>query len=112
MYLDEFIRRTNQPVIYPTKLIQKIAHRLKYSVVLGCMEATMRKLICIILLTAMVSTQVGCFVPMWSSSPDRRARQLIFQSESFRHIPNIWERFWGLDMPDVATPYRTHGGVI
>ncbi|MBL4883843.1 MAG: hypothetical protein JKY95_04795 [Planctomycetaceae bacterium] len=72
----------------------------------------MRKLICIILLTAMVSTQVGCFLPMWSSSRDRRAKQLIFQSESFRHIPNIWERFWGLDMPDVATPYRTHGGVI
>ena len=41
-----------------------------------------------------------------------RARELIFTSEGLRHIPEIWERIWGLDMPDVATPYRTHGGVI
>ncbi len=57
-------------------------------------------------------TQVGCIVPIYSSSPDIRAKQLIFVSEGFRHIPEIWERIWGLDMPDVATPYRTHGGVI
>jgi hypothetical protein len=56
--------------------------------------------------------QSGCFVPIWSPSPERRAKQLIYQSESMRHIPDIWERIWGLDMPDVATPYRTHGGVI
>src|SRR5690606_292241 len=85
---------------------------LKDSVVRGCMEATMRKLICILLLATIAGTQVGCFVPIWSAQRDRRARQLIYQSESFRHIPDIWERIWGLDMPDVATPYRTHGGVI
>ena len=26
--------------------------------------------------------------------------------------PNDHERIWGLDAPDFATPYRTHGGVI
>jgi hypothetical protein len=56
--------------------------------------------------------QIGCIVPIYSSSPDIRARQLIFVSEGYRHIPEIWDRVWGLDMPDVATPYRTHGGVI
>ncbi len=56
--------------------------------------------------------QIGCIVPIYSSSPDVRARQLIFVSEGYRHIPEIWDRIWGLDMPDVATPYRTHGGVI
>ena len=56
--------------------------------------------------------QSGCVVPIWSPDPDTRVRQLIYQSENYRHIPNIWERIWGLDMPDVATPYRTHGGVI
>ncbi len=56
--------------------------------------------------------QIGCILPIYSSSPDVRARQLIFVSEGYRHIPEIWERMWGLDMPDVATPYRTHGGVI
>jgi hypothetical protein len=71
----------------------------------------MRKL----LITASIlaaTTGAGCFVPIYSSSPDVRARELIYASESLRQIPDIWERIWGLDMPDVETPYRTHGGVI
>jgi len=56
--------------------------------------------------------QIGCIVPIWSSSPDVRARQLIFTSENYRTIPEIWERMWFLEMPDVETPYRVHGGVI
>lgn len=72
----------------------------------------MRKLICVGLLLAATAFQTGCLVPYYSSRPDVRARQLIFTSEGLRHIPQIWERIWGLDMPDVATPYRTHGGVI
>lgn len=71
----------------------------------------MRKLIYAGLLLAAVTLQ-GCPVPYYSSSPDVRTRQLIFASEGLRHIPEIWERIWGFDMPDVATPYRTHGGVI
>ena len=72
----------------------------------------MRRSIATLILLVVATTQVGCFVPIWSSNRDDRARQLIFTSEGFRHIPRIWERIWGLDMPDVATPYRTHGGVI
>ena len=64
------------------------------------------------LMLATVALQSGCIVPIWSPNPDERVRQLIFQSENYRHIPRIWERFWGLDMPNLATPYRTHGGVI
>jgi hypothetical protein len=71
----------------------------------------MRKLTFTVLLAAAM-VQTGCIVPIWSSSRDDRARQLIYTSESLRHIPEIWERIWGLDMPDLATPYRTHGGVI
>lgn len=70
-----------------------------------------RLYIAVFMLAASLS-QVGCIVPIYSSSPDVRARQLIFVSEGYRHIPEIWDRIWGLDMPDVATPYRTHGGVI
>lgn len=70
------------------------------------------RLLVLALLLASVTSQVGCIVPIYSSSPDIRARQLIYVSENYRHIPEIWERIWGLDMPDVATPYRTHGGVI
>ncbi len=71
----------------------------------------MKKLLLVAVLLA-CGLQAGCVMPIYSSSPDRRARELIFVSEGLRHIPEIWERIWGLDMPDVATPYRTHGGVI
>ena len=55
---------------------------------------------------------VGCVLPIYDSSPYIRTRQLIFVSEGLRHIPRIWERIWSMEMPDLATPYRTHGGVI
>ena len=71
----------------------------------------MRKLVLSLLLATTVAS-VGCVVPMYSSDQVVRARQLIFVSEGLRHINDIWERIWGLDMPDLATPYRTHGGVI
>ncbi len=72
----------------------------------------MRKIATSLLFALLMGFQVGCFVPIWSPNPDLRVRQLIYQSESFRHIPEIWDRIWGFDMPDLATPYRTHGGVI
>ncbi len=72
----------------------------------------MRKLLLTSLLLAATFLEVGCIVPIYSSSRDVRARQLIYVSESLRHIPEIWERIWGLEMPDIATPYRTHGGII
>ena len=72
----------------------------------------MRRLILSGLFFGVIGVSEGCVMPIYSSSPDIRARQLINTSESLRQIPEIWERIWGLDMPDTATPYRTHGGVI
>ncbi len=72
----------------------------------------MRKVAVLTLFAVVTAIQVGCVVPIYSSSPDVRARQMIYVSEGFRHITEIWERIWGLDTPDFATPYRTHGGVI
>ncbi len=72
----------------------------------------MRKVVMAGLLLVAATVQVGCVVPIYSSAPDLRVKQLIYVSESLRHIPRIWERAWALEMPDVATPYRTHGGVI
>ncbi|MEW4487294.1 hypothetical protein KOR42_43220 [Thalassoglobus neptunius] len=72
----------------------------------------MRKLLLLLALTATLTASSGCVVPIWSATPDVRTKQLIYQSENYRHIPNIWERIWFLDMPDTGTPYRTHGGVI
>jgi hypothetical protein len=71
----------------------------------------MRKMVCVALLLVSVAVQVGCVIPMYSSDPVTRSRQLIYQSENLQ-INDIWERMWFLDMPDTATPFRTHGGVI
>ena len=77
------------------------------------MEAIMRNRLYIgVMLLVGTLGQLGCIVPIYSSSPDVRAKQLIFASESYRQTTEIWERIWGLDLPDLATPYRTHGGVI
>jgi hypothetical protein len=72
----------------------------------------MRKVILSAVLAATCAVQVGCIMPIYSSSADQRTRQLIYVSEGLRHVGEIWERIWGLDLPDLATPYRTHGGVI
>ena len=72
----------------------------------------MRKLFLYCAVLIVTGLQTGCVIPIYSANPDERVRQMIFTSEGLRHIPEIWERIWGLDMPDLETPYRTHGGVI
>lgn len=72
----------------------------------------MRRLICAALLGMAVASSTGCFSPIYSGDPVRRARQLIITSENMRSILDEWERFWFLDQPDHMTPYRTHGGII
>ena len=49
------------------------------------------------LLAVCTLANVGCVVPIYSSAPDLRARELIYTSESLRHIPDIWERIWFID---------------
>ena len=64
-----------------------------------------------VLLTAS-AVQVGCVMPIYSTTRDERTRELIYTSENFRQITEIWQRIWFLDQPDLATPYRVHGGII
>ncbi|NNJ26538.1 hypothetical protein [Alienimonas chondri] len=64
------------------------------------------------LLVGAAAIQTGCVVPIYATERDERARQLLYVSENLRHITRIWERIWFLDLPDSATPYRTHGGII
>ena len=64
------------------------------------------------LLLGGAAIQTGCVVPIYATERDERARQLLYVSENLRHITRIWERIWFLDLPDTATPYRTHGGII
>ena len=72
----------------------------------------MRKLILAGLLIGAAFHSVGCVLPIYSTERDERTRQLIYTSENLRQIPRIWERIWFLDQPDLATPYRVHGGII
>jgi len=68
-------------------------------------------ILCGVLFGSLISS-IGCVLPIYSSSRDTRARQLIYTSENFRQIVEIWDRIWFLDHPDFETPYRTYGGVI
>ena len=70
----------------------------------------MRKFVCAAMLWGGMT--LGCIIPIYSSNHDIRARQMIFHSEDLRQVPEIWERAWAMEMPDVVTPYRVHGGVI
>ena len=72
----------------------------------------MRRLITAILLAVALSTSTGCFLPIYSGDPARRAEQLIFTSEDLRCFNEQWERIWFLDQPDHMSPRRVHGGVI
>lgn len=72
----------------------------------------MRRFFYAMLLGLLLSTNVGCLIPIYSSERPRRTQQLIFNSEDMRQIRHIWERIWFLDMPDHMTPQRVHGGVI
>lgn len=72
----------------------------------------MRRLIGAALLAVALSTSTGCFLPIYSGDPARRAEQLIYTSEDLRTFVETWERLWFLDQPDHMSPRRVHGGVI
>ncbi len=72
----------------------------------------MRRVLQLALLTVCLSTSVGCMLPIYSATPERRVQQLLFTSEDLRMIVDEWERIWFLDSPSHLTPLRTHGGII
>ncbi len=72
----------------------------------------MRRLTTAVLLAVALSSSTGCFLPIYSGDPARRAEQLIFTSEDLRTFNEQWERIWFLDQPDHMSPKRVHGGVI
>lgn len=72
----------------------------------------MRRWVFGILLACLMTAQSGCFLPIYSADPARRAEQLIYTSENLRMLIEEWERIWFLDQPSHLTPHRAHGGVI
>ncbi|MCA9235802.1 MAG: hypothetical protein KDA44_10045 [Planctomycetales bacterium] len=59
-----------------------------------------------------LASNTGCFLPIYSADPARRAQQLIYSSENMRAMLDEWERIWFLDMPSHLTPHSVHGGII
>ena len=72
----------------------------------------MRRLILAATLGLVLSTNVGCFLPIYSGDPAVRTQELIFTSEDFRNILEEWRRIWFLDMPSHLAPMRIHGGIV
>lgn len=72
----------------------------------------MRKWFLTALVAVVLSTNVGCLIPLYSADPARRTRQLIFTSEDLSAALDEWERIWFLDQPSHMKPFPTHGGVI
>lgn len=72
----------------------------------------MRRWILSLALGCSLLSSTGCFVPIYSADPSRRAQQLFYTSENLRALLDEWERAWFLDMPTHLTPHSTHGGII
>lgn len=72
----------------------------------------MRRILCGLLLALVLSSSVGCLLPIYSADPARRAQQMLYTSEDLRSILDEWERFWFLDQPSHLKTQRVHGGVI
>jgi hypothetical protein len=61
---------------------------------------------------ACLSSLAGCFIPIYSATPERRVQQLLYTSEDLRAMVGEWERIWFVDQPSHLTPVRVHGGII
>jgi hypothetical protein len=71
-----------------------------------------RKLILGLIAVVGLAANSGCILNQYSSNPNERMQQLLYQSEDLRQINNEWRRFWFNDQPSHLTPERIHGGVL
>lgn len=70
----------------------------------------MRRLLLAVTAALMLSN-AGCLINIYSSNPNRRMRELLNTSEDLRQIEYEWERIWFTDQPSHMTPERVHGGI-
>ena len=72
----------------------------------------MRRLFAATMIAIALSSNVGCFLPIYDADPAVRAKQLIYTSEDMRAMREEWHRFWFLDQPDHMNPMRVDGGIL
>lgn len=71
----------------------------------------MRRVLLLAMVASMTLGNVGCFIPIYSSDPNRRVKELLNQSEDLRQISYEWERIWFTDQPSHMVIDRVHGGI-
>ena len=71
-----------------------------------------RKLILGVVAVAALTANSGCLLNQYSSDPNTRMTQLLYNSEDLRQIGQEWRRLWFNDQPSHLTPERIHGGII
>jgi len=71
-----------------------------------------RKLVLGLIAVVALTSNSGCLINQYSSEPNRRMEQLLYQSEDLRQMGNEWRRFWFNDMPSHLTTERIHGGIV
>jgi hypothetical protein len=71
----------------------------------------MRRLRGLAVVAVLALANTGCFLNMYSSDPNERMEQLLYQSEDLRQIRREWRVFWLNDQPSHLTPVRVHGGI-
>ncbi len=59
-----------------------------------------------------LAANTGCILNQYSSNPNTRMQQYLYQSEDLRQMEMDWRRFWFNDQPSHLTPERIHGGII
>ena len=71
----------------------------------------MRRLLLAVLTMALVLSNSGCLINIYSSDPNERIKELLNNSEDLRQIQYEWQRIWFTDQPSHLTPERVDGGI-
>jgi hypothetical protein len=71
----------------------------------------MRRLLLAVLTMALVLSNSGCLINIYSSDPNERIKELLNNSEDLRQIQYEWQRIWFTDHPSHLTPERVDGAI-
>lgn len=74
-------------------------------------KSIVRKLLLAAFAAFALTANSGCILNQYSSDPNERMQQLLYQSEDLRQFKNQWRKFWFNDQPSHLTPERVHGGI-
>jgi len=71
-----------------------------------------RKLFLLAFAVVGLTANSGCLLNQYSSDPNVRMQQLLYNSEDLRQIQGESRRWWFNDQPSHLTPERLHGGIV